>query len=998
MKKLLSSNMALRASMAVLVVALVVAVVSLFRIPTKLVMAVDGFDLNKTTGVTIGRQSDVCIDNVPAGYLTVSHNAQDGSFGWQVNARGEKDTLQYYLINDVNPNRHALRVKGDSLSSIQVRYGRNRTFTLTGAEVKEVYKGLDTHYIQLSNAIRKVQGEVADCLMADKLLRSFLYHDDDGYYLVILDRMTMLDGKVGYCFGGNTADAALMGSAAATLHHDELKVQFFRLSTSAYRDKKVDDSTFSIDDLNYTMKPTVKLTPWQAGHVMLRARGDRLEVRFPKAVMYVESVGKVRERCHETGNMLSYMQDSRPFPSHGTIYLPAFSHGMEMGICTVDFNDEGIVLRDNTNQSYPLGSHFSLWGPQLTSYQLHSGSGTIHARVGLLGGRYLASYLALPFVALLLILVAIRMLFCYSNRQLYDDNHPRRFYSAELIRSFAPLAKLLMCAAFCMVVCKVMITVKLGYTYPYFEKVSHIAPVTTTLFLVMVWALILLVNHRMLRLSTHRVAIGRSGWLIRSRRLLIALASVALPAALAYVSLRYNDGHNARLMLESYFPQNLWSLNVMRWPDLTGINDTHRSVPYTQFLMLGVVVVLLLALSLFPGFFTRCGHWMRRQMSRWGNCLLGLLAHLLPRLADGLRWLIRHRTDPLYDEGEPADRPWWHVFRATGLHVLYHGVPYLFLLLLLWALPGNYATALITLVVVFGLSHAYTSFTEYELRHHRFFVLLTMITHSVLFLLMAFMPDHGYLTNYIGFAATLIVLFFSYKSQMRNQREQRRENAGIRLSLLAFIAFGFILLRFILPQLADTDSFDRSNRRISLSYSYDEVLRSGYRFSESDAEFMTVMAGYMTNVKFGDEHHYDPLSNESNYLHPSVATGQSPVILNDLSIQSSFFHAYGGWAYITFFCLLIALALAVMWYSYGIDPDRGSAYVMHPVTARRLLAMMMWVGTSAYLLSSYFGILPFTGRLNPGYGIDSVGEALESALLLALMCGTVVDAPSGEER
>ena len=51
----------------------------------------------------------------------------------------------------------------------------------------------------------------------------------------------------------------------------------------------------------------------------------------------------------------------------------------------------------------------------------------------------------------------------------------------------------------------------------------------------------------------------------------------------------------------------------------------------------------------------------------------------------------------------------------------------------------------------------------------------------------------------------------------------------------------------------------------------------------------------------------------------------------------------------------------------------------------RLLAMMMWVGTSFYIYLSYVGKLPFTGRLNPGCGVDAVGEALETAFLLAFM-------------
>ena len=56
----------------------------------------------------------------------------------------------------------------------------------------------------------------------------------------------------------------------------------------------------------------------------------------------------------------------------------------------------------------------------------------------------------------------------------------------------------------------------------------------------------------------------------------------------------------------------------------------------------------------------------------------------------------------------------------------------------------------------------------------------------------------------------------------------------------------------------------------------------------------------------------------------------------------------------------------------------------------RILAVLMWACTSFYLYASYVGQFPFTGRLCPGYGVDSVGEALESMSLLAFMTATLL--------
>ena len=128
---------------------------------------------------------------------------------------------------------------------------------------------------------------------------------------------------------------------------------------------------------------------------------------------------------------------------------------------------------------------------------------------------------------------------------------------------------------------------------------------------------------------------------------------------------------------------------------------------------------------------------------------------------------------------------------------------------------------------------------------------------------------------------------------------------------------------------------------------------------------------------------HDPLSNDNHFLHTSVSSGQSPVVLNDMSMPAAFFGSYG--VYLTsavFFLLLFVVMWQVMQFSLTyFDNDARLTRAMQ----WRLLAMMMWVGTSFYIYLSYVGRLPFTGRLVPGFGVDAVGEALETAILLAFM-------------
>jgi hypothetical protein len=160
---------------------------------------------------------------------------------------------------------------------------------------------------------------------------------------------------------------------------------------------------------------------------------------------------------------------------------------------------------------------------------------------------------------------------------------------------------------------------------------------------------------------------------------------------------------------------------------------------------------------------------------------------------------------------------------------------------------------------------------------------------------------------------------------------------------------------------------------------FDDLQKSGYRYCESDAEFMVIMSHYMQQQQT-----QDPLSNDTHFMHASVSSGQSPVALNDLSVPIAFFGSYGIKATtVVYFLLLTVLIVLILTYSLSYADDFSTK--LTNAMQWRLLALFMWVGTSLYIYFSYIDWLPFTGRLNPGFGVDAVGEALETAFLLAFM-------------
>jgi hypothetical protein len=167
---------------------------------------------------------------------------------------------------------------------------------------------------------------------------------------------------------------------------------------------------------------------------------------------------------------------------------------------------------------------------------------------------------------------------------------------------------------------------------------------------------------------------------------------------------------------------------------------------------------------------------------------------------------------------------------------------------------------------------------------------------------------------------------------------------------------------------------------MELFSNYRATRESGFRYSEADMEFMQIMCHYMQNGKMTK----DPLSNDEHFLHKSISTGQSPVVLNDVSVQAAFFGPLGWPAHLIFFLMLAVLFGTVLLFCFAREyRDDGSA--SFKMTRNRLVALFIWVGASTYLYNSYLGMFPYTGRLIYGFGVDSVGEALEICVLFAFM-------------
>lgn len=930
----------------------------LHGVQDKFVFMVDAVEIGGADSVTIGRGSDVSIAGVPTDYLCVKAQS-DGTMRWRKHP-AHTDSLQYVKVNNANPNVHAIRDDAAQRITVALPYAITpgsedsvMSVTLTGADVWREWRDFSSQQNVLVRhlAARHRLAAGAHGMEATRLrqqieigaVRSFFHASHSAITgrvtaidLVIIDSRTKVDGE-GYADCGTTA----AGQSPAG-SEDGCKVQFFNIATSRYCTPG-DDGGFQIEGVNYTMKATPLLTAWGAGHSMIRRTEEGMRIVFPKAVGYVGSVDSLRRKAALAAGLITFRQTGASFPSSTDLFIPQFSNAFGQDVCNVEFcrESDSILIHDSNSRTIAMAAPRFTFIPALTPITLRSGTNTLECRVGIIDGAFVMSYLWLPLLTILALLFVV--LGPWSPFRLQASGPG--VYSMRQLRHYPAYLACLLAVAFVYCVCKSLIALKLSYTYPYFEKVTAITPVATTLMVIVAFTLILIFNHGLIAFRSPRSKGRNSRKGTAPLRAWMAWGVTAgLFALTVYVFFGLLDQQVSRTVIEAYFKGEMSYLSPW-WTDTAyGVSDNHRTVPYT----LITVEALLLAVA---------------------------------------AWSIA-RSQHLVTLWERLDAFTEH-FHPIAVHAVLLAVVVIVSMRL-----GNFGTAFITLCVVVGLSRALTSVTIADpgttggngVSALRAFG--TMILIIIIYIGGAMAADNGYLTNFVGFVLALLCFFNLMKRPgfrgPRQQQAAKRERLWTYALTAAATAL-IVLLPVICSHLFTSDEADysRTTRRIRLYSDFDNIQRSGYRYAESDAEFMVIMSHYLQTAADGDA-----LSNDSHPLHPSVSTGQSPVVLNDLSVPVAFFGAYGvGIASTVYFLLLLALIVLVIQFSLAYGPERGEPRLTRAMQWR-LLALFLWVGTSYYIYFSYIGWIPFTGRLNPGFGVDAVGEALESAILLAFM-GTV---------
>lgn len=1003
------------------------------RVEKKLAFIVDGMEVSERTSLTVGKNSDICFNSVPNDYLTVT--AEGDSFRWTVNPE-YRDSLQYFKINNDNPNKHTIIDSEDQriFLNLVTSNGDSLKIDFSGADVWRTWKCFSKQKDVLARHFATfyhfAQGSVspeeahADSLrwlnqMQQHAVRSFFESKFKDFLskereivMVILDKNTTIkylssDSTITYKRQGYTTTNG--GKANCC------KVQFFNVSDHCYKESKPEEGYFHIDGVNYVMKASVKLTEWGAGHVMIKNKNGSFSISYPRPIPFVGTADSLLKKSSLSSGHITIKQNNKSFPSKSDLYLPTFSNAINFDLCNLEFiADSGLVkVRDNNfkttvirENSFTFRNLKSSLVPTIAKIDLKSGNDTLKCRVGFIGKHFILSYLYLPLAVFLVLLCLVWN--PWSPLRV-EDAAGKGFYNPYQLSNYRMYLSILLSVCLCFCFCKSLIALKLSYTFPYFEKMTGIIPASTSLMMLLFFSICMLLNAKMAK----RNSIGNNINLFFCLFLLLGLY---------YAFFYVMDSNISYGVLDSYFGEEKSTWRVWKWMDLVGINDTHRSVVFTLLLMEGVVLVAWFLWTSESEYVGAVVAWIKKSPiyiwivgkvdweknnRTYGAVLFAILtacaAIMMARelSLESLSGLLHSKF--LYGVAGASllilvvpfmRKAMWETLKALfPWHMLI-----LYALAAMGVLGGNFATAFITLMVILGLTKALSDVAKVvdETKKEgkvvkRSVVFLEMMFITVVYILFAMMGDNGYLTNYIGIFTCAICFYLIVKrpeeNRNRNRKEtdvleRRNETITISVVMLALVLFS-IFLPEICNQLVNPEKVDysRMTRRITLFADFSKLQENGYRYNESDAEFMIIMNHYMQH----DDGH-DPLSNDMHFMHPSVSSGQSPVVLNDLSLPIAFLGTYGiKVTTFVYLLLLFLLSWLVMRYSFGYsdnDPkmDRSMQW--------RLLALFMWVGTCFYIYLSYLGRLPFTGRLNPGYGVDAVGEALETALLLAFM-GTV---------
>ncbi|HZY35632.1 MAG TPA: hypothetical protein VFE53_03225 [Mucilaginibacter sp.] len=250
--------------------------------------------------------------------------------------------------------------------------------------------------------------------------------------------------------------------------------------------------------------------------------------------------------------------------------------------------------------------------------------------------------------------------------------------------------------------------------------------------------------------------------------------------------------------------------------------------------------------------------------------------------------------------------------------------------------------------------------------------------------------DAGYFINIIFIIPMLgIILLFEDDNRLIWKPGPRKRKAVLTrlwICVTIILCFWFLFWKaFVEWRTVDANTFSsRTYTRLAAYYDFDKIGDAGYRGSEGIAEFFAILSKYSLPT--------DEIA-AANSFNTGISSYSDPVVINDLSFPAAGIGVWGRYHFfvapllILCWVLLIRTVILRSLFSYKIN-DRTTPRNYNMLTSFgiiRLICVAYLTGSGLWLVASYYGMVPFTGRLIFGMGQDSVAEAVETIILFAGM-------------
>jgi len=946
----------------------------------RLYFSITQFDLPNSNDFTIGENSDVCFKGIPEKYMTVSYDK--GAYSYKIN---DTDRCLYYKINNENINLH--EIGKESIITIS-------TTPVTGDSIYSKIKNFDNEYYMLKDLFPEICNSTNN---SEFEFNSFIQKKGNIYKLVILDKYTKINGD-GYCYS-KTLDPGT-----------DLKIQFFKMNNWSVKKQEKNwldymrfwnNKNYYSDNIRtYFAKPVQVFTDWGAGHILIKRNDSHFSVTFPKAItttIPIDGITKATGDSSKTGVYLKQMLKSY-YPLPTDFYIPAFSNALSEYVCELSgVKNNNLIFQESEKKDTLLLSTSGSFIPKINAenQQLVAGGITYKTRV-LNKVFYWSKHWVLAAIWFVLGVILFLSFPESGGGPKAEKVQDMRWYILGMFTLFWFFLNQ-----------KLLIAEKLTFTYPYFENIYPVAYLTTLFSLFTMFLLIIVKNRSFLNNTSLKYITIKKGLFSTTKKDIQLKISYnwiwkfIISIFIIIICVKAYNGITESFVSpiwNSYLKEEISFLH----PFSNSIKDNHFSV----FELVGCLLFVLILIFNF-NFLEKTIIWVEKKFSLTVNMKLKF---------QNIKMKLQNIK---------------LIYRIIIIGIIIG----IIVGICVFVLGENYSTALAVLILLIILSQLMEKLAptipapderykwkkflfwefncqenpKYEPSEGKNFCGIStnlewyktnLLTHKLwpwivgtLAFVCSFVSigisDFGFFINVFGIAATWIFLIFccsKVDSGVGNNTSLiiLKWNFGLGLILGILVIYFVVVGIFNLYSNTEKIDYSRESRRIQNCISSNEVKNAGYLYSESDMQWMEVMRHYAEKVETGRGDDYDIYSEENNF-HQLVSTGQSPVILNDVGIPGVYLASMRGWGWFGLLFGVLALGFFVYLFSIG-DTWRQGEFTINRQLIGQLLACNLWIGVTLYLLASYYWIVPFTGRLIPGFGVDAVGEALEIIVLFAFMC------------